>query len=205
MIEVEIKIKLGDNKDEAKEIVRLLEEDGFNLEKITRETDVYYNGESRDFRKTDEALRLRRIDKLSDGYIAADNEGCTGEKISRCELTYKGKKLDNISMARQEISVQISNYDEMKMILVALGFVPVFPVVKTRKYYNGGTMVACIDDVEGLGIYMELEIIVDDESKREGALEQIEAQLSRLGLSMKDTTTISYLSMLEQQQKINLQ
>lgn len=197
MIEVEIKIKLSDNPDELSKIVNLLERDGFHLGTITRETDVYFNSKTRDFRKTDEALRLRRTENLGSGYLIADNELSDGEVEVLSEITYKGKKLDDISMSRLELSSRIVDYDDMKAILEALGYYPVTPVVKKRKYYHGEEMVACIDDVEGLGNYMELEIIVDDESKREKALGLIEKQLERLGLSMEDTTTISYLSMLE--------
>lgn len=51
--------------------------------------------------------------------------------------------------------------------------------------------------MEGLGEYLELEILVEQEEDRQQALQQIEERLLSLGYSMQDTTRISYLSMLE--------
>ena len=51
-------------------------------------------------------------------------------------------------------------------------------------------MTACVDQVTGLGDYLELEIIVETEAEREGALQRIENVLVSLGHSMKDTTDI---------------
>ena len=55
MIEVEVKLALTDSK----RVEQKLRKDGFVLQKIVRETDTYFNGVDRDFRKTDEALRVR--------------------------------------------------------------------------------------------------------------------------------------------------
>lgn len=54
---------------------------GFVPGEQVKETDMYFNGAQRDFRRTDEALRLRSVCSLPDG---------------PCEslLTYKGPKLD---------------------------------------------------------------------------------------------------------------
>ena len=60
-------------------------------------------------------------------------------------------------------------------------------------------MTACVDQVTGLGDYLELEIMVETEAEREGALQRIENVLASLGYSMKDTTRHSYLSMLTDQ------
>ena len=57
--------------------------------------------------------------------------------------------------------------------------------------------------MEGLGEYLELEILVEQEEDRQQALQQIEERLLSLGYSMQDTTRISYLSMLEKIWKKN--
>ena len=62
-------------------------------------------------------------------------------------------------------------------------------------------MTACVDQVTGLGDYLELEIIVETEAEREGALQRIENVLVSLGCSMKDTTRHSYFSMLTNQMR----
>ena len=59
-----------------------------------------------------------------------------------------------------------------------------------------------MDQVEELGDYLELEVLVNEEEKRPEALERIEEQLKKLGYSMGETTRISYLSMLEENAKM---
>ena len=90
----------------------------------------------------------------------------------------------------------------MREILIFLGYRPVQSVVKTRQYYSHKDMTACVDQVEELGDYLELEVLVHEEEKRPEALERIEEQLKKLGYSMEETTRISYLSMLEENAKM---
>lgn len=57
-------------------------------------------------------------------------------------------------------------------------------------------MTACVDTVNGLGEYLELEKLVASDEERSEALEEIEGMLNKLGYSMQDTTRTSYLSLL---------
>lgn len=50
--------------------------------------------------------------------------------------------------------------------------------------------------VTNLGDYLELEIIVETEEKKEAALDKVKEILQTIGYSMQDTTRTSYLSML---------
>ena len=74
-------------------------------------------------------------------------------------------------------------------------------VEKLRQYYHRDNITACVDAVTNLGDYLELEIIVDEEEKREAALDQLEQILHTLGYSMQDTTRTSYLSMFLKKKK----
>ena len=56
-------------------------------------------------------------------------------------------------------------------------------------------MLTWVDNVKGLGDYLELEILADEEAQREEALEKLERILNQLGYCMQDTTRTSYLSM----------
>ena len=100
-------------------------------------------------------------------------------------------------MTRKELEIPIEDDAAMSGLLVALGYHPVPSVIKCRKYYVLDHMTACLDSVEGLGEYLELEILVEQEEDRQQALQQIEERLLSVGYSMQDTTRISYLSMLE--------
>ena len=100
-------------------------------------------------------------------------------------------------MTRKELEIPIEDDTAMSKLFVALGYHSVPSVIKYRKYYALDHMTACLDSVDGLGEYLELEILVEQEEDRQQALQQIEERLLSLGYSMQDTTRISYLSMLE--------
>ena len=54
----------------------------------------------------------------------------------------------------------------------------------------------CVDQVEGLGSFLELEILVNTLEEKENALQSIEALLLDMGSSLRETTRKSYLAML---------
>lgn len=188
MIEVEVKLKI----DSAESIEKKLIELGFKKGQTLQEIDYYYNGVDRDFRASGEALRLRLVESLDGSAVVADRPG---EPL--IQMTYKGPKLDNVSMSRVEHQVNIDNFETMLSILSSLGYKPVEPVIKLRRELFSEEICACVDTVDGLGDYLELEIMVDEESHRENALDRISVVLKQLGYSISDTTTTSYLSMLE--------
>ena len=179
MIEVEVKLPLF--RRSATEIK--LQNLGFVPGDLIREYDMYYNGTSHDFMKTDEALRIRHSDNLT---------GLT----SRSVLTYKGPKIDTVSMTRKELETEVGSPEDSDAILRSLGYTPYFPVSKLRQYYGKDGVTACVDQVEGLGSFLELEILVDNETQREQALKKIETILHDLDLSLSESTTLSYLCML---------
>ncbi len=179
MIEVEVKIPLFRRSQTEQSLMKL----GFAPGDLIRESDCYYNSDLHDFMESDEALRIRISENL------------TGLS-SRAELTYKGPKLDTVSMTRKELETEISSPQTCRLILEALGYRPFFPVNKLRQYYHRDTVTACVDQVEGLGSFLELEILAEEESERAEALKKIETILDDLDLSLSESTTLSYLCML---------
>lgn len=111
-------------------------------------------------------------------------------------ITYKGAKLDNISMSRKELETEVKDSNIVQEILENIGFKSVPPLIKERQYLKFNNVTACVDTVKGLGDYLELEIIVENNSEKEKSLEVLENLLLKLGYSMKDTINTSYLSML---------
>lgn len=185
-VEVEIKLKIREGGMVS--LQNALKSQGFVTGDTVIESDLYYTSSHHDFIRLDEALRVRTIETLRNGTV---------ESVSSV-LTYKGPKLDQRSMARKELETSIGDATVCDEILRSIGFSPVPPVRKKRQHFLKEDVTACIDSVDGLGDYLELEIIVPSESQRETALKRIEALLIFLGYSMSDTTRISYLSMLMQ-------
>ena len=183
-IEVEIKLKIKNKK----QVIDSLKTIGFLEGRYVVETDTYYTSSHHDFAARGEALRIRKVENPKSGK-------------ETCLITYKGAKLDQVSMTRQELETEVGDGETVRKILEIIGFCPVSPVEKQRLYLRKDNMTACLDEVKGLGNYLELEILTDTEEKRTEALKQIEDVLKVLGYSMKDTTRTSYLSMLMKKDK----
>ena len=103
-----------------------------------------------------------------------------------------------------ELETEVSDAEVLKSILVHLDFFTVASVMKTRKYLNRGRFTACLDQVEGLGAFLELEVIAEQESERKKILSKMEDLLAILGYHMSDTVQTSYLSMLQKKSNKNL-
>lgn len=58
-------------------------------------------------------------------------------------------------------------------------------------------MTACLDQVEDLGTFLELEIIVENNDEKEQALSVLLDLIKRLGYKKEDLIRRSYLSMLQ--------
>jgi adenylate cyclase class 2 len=104
--------------------------------------DTYFNHPGRDFALTDEALRIREV----------------GDKAY---LTYKGPKIDAITKTREEIAVPVDDSEALSEVLKKLGFQEVRTVTKNRQKYQLKEFTICLDKVEDLGDFVELEAICD--------------------------------------------
>jgi adenylate cyclase class 2 len=133
-IEIEVKSRLADRRALERKLRAL----GAKLHDEAVETDAYYNHPARDFAETDEALRIRR---------------CHG----KATLTYKGPKLDKTSKSREEIIIGLDDGRNAPAMLERLGFRAVASVRKRRRVYILGRFEICVDQVDGLGDYFEIE------------------------------------------------
>jgi adenylate cyclase class 2 len=144
--------------------------------------DRYHAHPARDFRKTGEAFRLRRSG-------------------SRNLLTYKGPRLPGGPRTRREIEVDLAPgaaaADRCGDLLAALGFASVAEVRKRRSEaratWEGRPISLAFDEVDGLGSFVELEILCDGEGLAE-AQEALERLGAALGLGSPEPRT--YLEML---------
>lgn len=177
----EIEIKLPVAKPEIVEKKLLMQ--GFRKTGHILEEDIYYNSNYHDVRERDEALRIRKSTDLLTGQVCA-------------QVNFKGKKIDRVSMSRSEYETEIGSPDQMENILSGIGFEPVAGVRKVRQYLICGEMTACLDRVEELGNFLELEVIAEDRTCSEKYLDRMRELLGTLGLSMEDTVRVSYLGML---------
>jgi adenylate cyclase class 2 len=103
------------------------------------EGDLYFNSPTRDFGRTDEALRIRETE-----------EGAS--------LTYKGPKRGTGGIkAREELIVRVGPGEAMGEILERLGFNRTAAVEKCRETYLVEGASVSLDEVKGLGTFVEIE------------------------------------------------
>ncbi|MHB1425141.1 MAG: class IV adenylate cyclase [Gemmataceae bacterium] len=185
MLEIEQKFT---NADFASIEKRLAEWQARRGEEHT-EDDHYFNAPDRDFARTDEAFRLRRI--------GASNF-----------LTYKGPKHPGAVKVRTELEIPLRDGDEaaeqMMRLLAHLGYRAVAVVCKRRRTYHlergGFALVICLDEVDPLGRFAEVEIVAPEE-QTDAARAVLAEVAASLGLTNVERR--SYLNLVLQMESLN--
>ena len=183
-LEIELKFSLPDSGP----VLEFLASQNSHPHIPVQQKDLYFNHPLRNFAETDEALRIRVIDDQS--YI-----------------TYKGPVLDKQTKTRREIELPVGNpADEsegMSTILELLDFRKVRSVEKTRTVYHfeweSFSMEICLDEVKGLGKFLEIETIAEEE-RREEAQNAILHLAGHLNLGQAERR--SYLRMLLEKENL---
>jgi adenylate cyclase class 2 len=179
MYEVEVKIRTA--HDEVHD--RLEDADAEPLGSVVQ-ADTYYDAPHRNFVETDEALRVRQETPEA------------GEP--RTYLTYKGPLVDDASKTRREAETAVADGSAVDGVLTGLGFEAAATVRKDRERYALEGYTVTLDDVDGLGEFVEVETETESdgdgdlETAREGAFDVLES----LGLDPEAGIRTSYLGLL---------
>ena len=188
----EVEIKVPAELEAVRE--RLRRVDAERVE-ARRQRDVYYDAPHREFAETDEALRVRHETVRPDGArTATDGENPDGDETTR--LTYKGPLLDEESKTRSEHEAGVDDPDAMAEILDGLGFEPAATVVKRREYWAFREFTVTLDDVDGVGEFVEIEREIPEAEGIDATREAAVESLSRLGLDADEQVRTSYLGLL---------
>jgi adenylate cyclase, class 2 len=183
--EVENKFPVADLESMAERLMAY----GARFDEAIEQVDHYFAHPLRDFAQTDEALRIRRI----------------GE---RNLVTYKGPKLDRATKTRRELELPLATGDELTPqyveLLQALGFRSVAEVQKRRRCgsftWQHRHVEATLDDVVGLGRFVELEIQADADTLP-GAQAALLALAAALELTVVERR--SYLELLLESRSVS--
>lgn len=175
MLEAEVKLALDANAASA--LRARLAELGAQVRGTHAQTDTYFAHPMRDFKTTDEALRLRSDDAL--------------------RITYKGPKLDPPRKTREEIEFALdTDHASAATLLERLGFRPAAEVKKKRTEWTlpgPPPATICLDEVEGLGTFCEIEVLADSVAAGRAVLDEVQALL---GLGDRAPIPESYLELL---------
>lgn len=168
MLEMEAKARVEDLGRVREKLMAM----GAEFRGEERQEDLYFSHPVRDFAWTDEALRLR----LAGG---------------RSTMTYKGPKLEAVTKTREELEVGVDDHEGAVAILERLGFRKVAMVVKRRELYGLEGYRIMLDEVEGLGTFVEVEKATPPYQP-----EELVALLKRLGAAEGAMERRSYLELL---------
>ncbi len=94
--------------------------------------------------------------------------------------------------------MHISNIDSARSILENLGFKYVATISKRRVFYTVDSVAISVDDVEDVGLFLELERVVTSRRDMNPALDMIFNLIERLGLDLNNSIRTSYLELFLQ-------
>ncbi|MFP4627475.1 MAG: class IV adenylate cyclase [Halobacteriales archaeon] len=178
MEEVELKLP-AENADLEVRLRRV----GFERRGRYRQVDRYYAVPHRDLAVTDEALRLRTVEDLDEG--AVDHR-----------VTYKGPRVGGAgAKARREITTAVESVSAAEALLEAIDCEVAGEVRKVRERYARGDATVALDEVDGLGSFVELERVVPA-ADVSTARTEIESLAAALGLDGAVPIERTYLELV---------
>jgi adenylate cyclase, class 2 len=178
MLEIEMKFRVADFGAIEQHLRQWAARAGEPLD----EADHYFNAPDRDFARTDEAFRLRRI---------GDHN----------RITYKGPKQGGPAKTRTEVELALESgpaaADAFGRLVEHLGYRATAVVRKRRTPYHFDrerfALEVCCDEVEQLGRFVEVEIVAGPD-QRAHAEQVILAVVAELGLRTPEPR--AYLQMV---------
>lgn len=175
-MEIEIRAKV----DNLQKMKKKLEDIGASFEEEKKQIDYIFKRkgeEKKDQGPGDFILRIRDSNKNI--------------------LTFKA--LTDTAGVWEEHQTVIDDTKEMRIILERIGFVCCLTMIKKRIKGNLGDFEVCLDDVEGLGPHIEVELESDNKEK---AKKMIMDLLGKLGIDEKNVEHKGYVALLFERQGV---
>lgn len=144
MREIELKFKVEDMNDLLDKLRNL----GCEISKILSQNDTIYVSDLNQVESVEGSIWLR---------VRKENE--------KVELNLK-KQSAKIQEST-EIEFEVSSYEKANQLLETLGYQKWVVVNKKRRYSKYLNYNLCIDEVERLGTFLEIELLVDEEDKKD--------------------------------------
>ncbi len=149
--------------------------------------DIYLSHPARDFARTGEALRIRRLGQEN-------------------RITYKGPRRSGPTKIREEIEIPVAagidDFRRLLRLLENLGFRPVATVRKQRESFHltfhEHELEIALDTAEGLGPFAEIEALASGDADLPAAQQAVLVLAGALGLT--EVEPRSYLRMVLENQ-----
>jgi adenylate cyclase class 2 len=112
-------------------------------------------------------------------------------------ITFKGKGRDTSFHDRTDIETGVWDGRALADILRSLGFQEVLTIKKKRKSYTKGSATVSLDDVEGLGFFVEVEYVAEDtEAGKQQAASVINGLIERMDIGPVADEPKNYLQLI---------
>ncbi|MFH1316839.1 MAG: class IV adenylate cyclase [Candidatus Woesearchaeota archaeon] len=144
MKEIEVKAKINDFDN----LIMKLKELGCNLGEELIQCDIIFKSNKTDFSNIKRGENILRI---------RDENG-------KFKLTLKRSQENSLDCIENEVVIDDDN--QMREILLNLGYKEVLRINKLRRKFKFKDYEICLDDVEELGKFIEVEKISEEDSKK---------------------------------------
>lgn len=136
--EIETKLKV----ESLRQVRDRLQQIGAVLIAHQQQTDIYFDDVQQTLTREDKCLRMRMES--------------TGQK-QKLLLTFKGPKQQGDIKERQEIEFEVNRAEQAQAFISALNFHKSITVTKTRELWQHSRCSVALDEVTGLGDFVEIE------------------------------------------------
>ena len=117
--------------------------------------------------------------------------------------TFTFKKATGDYLNKIEKESKIVGAQEMHEIILALGYYLFIEIKKSRTTSRFNDYEICIDEVDELGTFVEIEKIVDEEVEGDEIIQELNEFLIKLGINPSDNVTKGYDILLGSQKYLN--
>jgi len=169
-VEIEAKLKV----EQLAPYTRLLEQLDAKLRGTYRQLDTFYDTPAKELLQAGSGLRLRQE-----------------RQQNNCKniLCFKGPAQKSNYKHREEIEVEVSDTSQLSILLDRLGYKPILTVEKNRTIWSFNNCLVCLDEVKGLGNFVEIEGQTEDD---------INTTAAKLDLARHEHIPLSYAQMISQ-------
>ncbi|MDQ2973016.1 MAG: class IV adenylate cyclase [bacterium] len=169
MREIEIKVKVADKVT----LVNRLNEVGFNLSEPIKQHDIVYGWPGAvDSASGSVWLRIRT------------------ENDSKSIFTLKKSVIVHLDSIEHETVVEDAS--ELEKIIIEMGYELYSDLTKIRQKAKQGNIEICLDELEGLGSFIEAEKIMELDSDHDEVVAELWELFKKLGLSTDDEVHEGY-------------
>lgn len=137
-VEIETKLKV-ESLAPVEERLRVL---GARLMANKAQEDLYFDNAQAQMLTADKCLRVRTE---------------ITEKTTKTSITYKGPKQASDLKCREEIVLPVSDHGQATALLLGLDYEQILTVLKHRSLWFHKKCQICLDQVTGLGSFVEIE------------------------------------------------